>query len=70
MLERKQVEEILRALDALPADKVAEARDFILFLRERYGRQQPVDESDEWTEEDLRDLAAASLAHLGRSFPE
>lgn len=63
MLEKKQVEDILRALSALPTDKVAEAQDFILFLRERYGKQQPIDESDLWTEEDLSDLTAAALSY-------
>ena len=67
MLERKQVEDILRALSTLPAEKVAEAQDFILFLRARYGQQHTVDESDVWTEEDLRDLMASSLSHLDRS---
>ena len=70
MLDRKQIEEIVRVLSALPADKVAEAQDFIQFLHARYGQGRPVDESDAWTDEDLRDLAAASLAHLDRSLPE
>lgn len=62
MLEKKQIEDILRALSALPTDKVAEAQDFILFLRARYGQNHAVDKSDAWTEEDLRDVAAASCA--------
>jgi hypothetical protein len=70
MLDKKQAEEIIRALSTLPADKVAEAQDFILFLRARYGQQQAIDESDAWTEEDLRDLTAASLAHLNQSVIE
>jgi hypothetical protein len=70
MLDKKQAEEILRALIALPAEKVSEAQDFILFLRERYGQQYTIDESDVWTDEDLRDLAAASFAHLDQLFPE
>jgi hypothetical protein len=70
MLDKKQAEEILRALSALPADKVSEAQDFILYLRERYGRRHTIDEGDAWTEEDLHDLAAASFAHLDQSFPE
>ena len=69
MLDKKQAEEILRALSALPAEKVSEARDFILFLRARYGRQT-VDESDAWTDEDLRDLTAAAAGYAEQSFPE
>jgi hypothetical protein len=60
MLTEKQVEEILRALNQLPSEKVAEARDFILFLQARYGEQM-IDENDAWTDEDLRDFATASL---------
>lgn len=70
MLDKKQAEEILRALSALPTEKVAEAQDFILFLRARYGQQYTVDESDVWTDEDLHDLMAASLTHLNQLFPE
>lgn len=70
MLERKQVEDILRALSTLPADKVAEARDFILFLQTRYGREHAVDESDVWTDEDLRDIAAAALSHAEQSHDQ
>ena len=43
MLDKKQAEEILRTLSALPEDKLAEARDFILFLHARYGQGRPVD---------------------------
>ena len=70
MLDKKQAEEILRALSGLPTDKVAEAQDFILVLRARYGQEQPVDESDAWTEEDLRDLTTAALNYAGQSLPE
>lgn len=70
MLDRKQAEEILRALSALPADKISEAQDFILFLRTRYGRKSPDDESDAWSEEDLRDLTAAAVKYAEQSLPE
>ena len=63
MLTRKRAEEILRTLAALPPEKVAEVRDFALFLKERHERDAPVDESDAWSEEDLRDLTAAVLDH-------
>ncbi|MBV8859743.1 MAG: hypothetical protein JOZ02_22610 [Acidobacteria bacterium] len=70
MLDKKQAEEILRALSALPADKVSEAQDFILFLRARYGQQSPVDESDAWSEEDMRDVTAAAAAYAEQSLSE
>jgi hypothetical protein len=68
MLTRTQAEEILRALSALPSEKVAEVRDFILFLKERYGYERTVDESTIWTEEDIRDLTAAVLNHADKTL--
>ena len=59
-----QTLEILRDLKTLPSDKFDEAKDFIAFLRERYGKNEVVDESDEWTDEDLRDVTIASLRHF------
>ncbi|HEX8146653.1 MAG TPA: hypothetical protein VF591_05705 [Pyrinomonadaceae bacterium] len=70
MLDKKQAEEILRALSVLPPDKVAEAQDFILFLRARYGQKPPLDESDAWSDEDLRDVTAAAAAYAEQSLPE
>jgi len=62
MLNEKQVEEIVHALNQLPAEKVEQARDFIHFLQTQYG-QRTVDESDVWSDEDLRDFTAASLRY-------
>lgn len=56
--------EIVKALNALPSEKVAEVRDFVMFLRERYGKPAGVDENDEWTDEDLLDAANASLNYI------
>ena len=56
-----QTLEILDALKALPAEKIDEVKDFAFFLRERYGKPEIADESDEWTEEDLRDVTNASI---------
>jgi len=66
MLNEKEVEEILHALNQLPAEKVEEARDFILFLQTQYG-ERTVDESDAWSDEDLRDFTAASLSYQSTS---
>jgi hypothetical protein len=60
MLTGTQAKEFLQALQTLPADKVAEAFDYLAFLRERYG-SKPVDVSDAWSDEDINDLVAASL---------
>jgi hypothetical protein len=59
--------EILDALKTLPSEKIAEVRDFAVFLRERYGRSEIIDESDEWTEEDLRDFSLASFRYFEES---
>lgn len=53
------IRQILEGLQKLPAPQVAEVRDFVLFLQARYGG--PYDISDAWSDEDLRDLTAASL---------
>ena len=58
------VRELLDALRALPPEQVAEVRDFALFLRARYGGLvDGVDEGNAWSEEDVRDLVAASIAY-------
>lgn len=62
-MTNSQTLEILKELKTLPSDKIAEVKDFIAFLRERYGKTEIIDESDEWTEEDLQDVTAASLRY-------
>ena len=59
-----QTLEILKDLKTLPSDKVEQVREFIAFLRERYGKNEIVDESDEWTDEDLDDFAVASFTYF------
>ncbi|MBI1915702.1 MAG: hypothetical protein HYS12_13365 [Planctomycetes bacterium] len=49
--------------------KLREVRDYVLFLRQRYGEEYPADESDEWTEEDERDFTLASLRRLEEEDP-
>lgn len=70
MLNEEQIEEILQALNSLPLEKVAEARDFIMFLQAQNKRNFHLDESDVWTDEDLRDVSSASLMNAEGSFPE
>jgi hypothetical protein len=47
MWTQAQIDEIVKALWHLPADKLLEAKNFVLSLKERYGYEQPVDCSDE-----------------------
>lgn len=56
-----QTLEILEVIKSLPSEKIDEVRDFAVFLRERYGKTEIVDESDEWTDDDLQDITNASL---------
>jgi hypothetical protein len=60
-MQEAPVEEVVRALLTLPPERVTEVRDFVLFLQSRY--RQTVDVADAWTEDDIRDLVAASLAY-------
>ncbi|MBM4042856.1 MAG: DUF2281 domain-containing protein [Planctomycetes bacterium] len=69
MLTRAQATEIIQALRDLPAERVREVRDFALFLKERSGRGQPVNESDEWTDEDIRDFLRASVEYADEAVP-
>jgi len=68
MLTKTQAEDILRALIALPSEKIVEVQDFVLFLKERYVGENAINESDFWTEEDLQDLTAAVLKHADQTL--
>ncbi len=59
-MTNSQTLEILEAIKSLPSDKVNEVKDFAIFLRERYGKSEKIDESDEWTDEDLQDISNIS----------
>ncbi len=66
MTETKTLEilEVTNAMKSLPAEKVTEVKDFVMFLQEKYSKQEIVDESDEWTDEDLNDFALASFSYF------
>ena len=66
MLTKGQAEEILRTLKTLPSEKVEEVKDFVLFLKQHYVSEKAVDESDYWTEEDMRDLTTEVLNRADR----
>jgi hypothetical protein len=69
MWTQQIVYEIAKALWYLPPDKLMEAKAFVLSLKERYGYEEPVDESDEWTDEDRQDAQQASLQRLDEEDP-
>ena len=68
MLTTGQAKEILKAISVLPPERVLAVQDFVLFLKDRYGYEKPVDESEAWTDDDLRDLTAAVLKHADQTL--
>jgi hypothetical protein len=60
-MQNVQALELMRVISSLPPDKVAEVKDFALFLRDRYLGEGY---SDEWSDEDMLEFSAASLAHF------
>jgi hypothetical protein len=68
MLTTTQAKEILRAISVLPPERVLAVQDFVLFLKDRYGHEKPIDESETWTEEDLHDLTVAVLKHADQTL--
>ncbi len=55
-----ETSDILRVLSGLPTEKVRQVRDFANFLDLQYRKSLEVDESDEWSDEDLRDFSKGS----------
>jgi hypothetical protein len=66
MLKPKEIGEISLALWYLPLDKVEEVKRLVLELKKEHGYKEPIDDSDEWTEEDLQDLSASALDEWDR----
>ena len=60
MISNIETTDILQVLKSLPPEKVAEVKDFVNFLKSQYLKSQVIDESDEWSDEDLRDFTASS----------
>ena len=60
MISNVETTEILQVLNGLPPEKVAEVKDFADFLQLQYTKSQIIDESDEWSEDDLLDFTASS----------
>ncbi len=72
-MSETQTLEIIDALQSLPTEKVAEVRDFVMFLRERYGDKEKagtIDYSNEWSDEDLMDFSADTFRSLEQAESE
>jgi len=65
-----KIEQIVQILVDLPPAKVVDVRDYVLFLGNRYGYSGAVDESDAWTEDDMRDISMASMNYALQSVWE
>ena len=68
MLTTTQAKEILKAISVLPPERVLAVQDFVLFLKDRFGYEKPIDESETWTEDDLHDLTVAVLKHADQTL--
>jgi hypothetical protein len=69
MLKPKEIAEISLLLWYLPLEKVEEIKKLALELKSQCGYAEPVDDSDEWTEEDMRDAADAVFRRLDEEDP-
>jgi hypothetical protein len=61
VLKPQEIAEIGLALWYLPLAKVAEVRELVLRLKQECGYEEPIDDSDEWTEQDRRDFQNESM---------
>ena len=48
-------EHVIELVGKMPAELVKQVLDFTLFLQQRHGSNKPIDYSDVWSEEDVRD---------------
>jgi len=55
------IPEVVRELNTLPPERIAEVYDFVLFLKTR--PRTPVDVSDEWSEQDMKNVTTAALGY-------
>jgi hypothetical protein len=69
MLKPKEIEEITAALWYIPLERLPEVRALVESLKERFGYDEPTDDSDEWTDEDRRDYTRAALLRLEQEDP-
>lgn len=55
-----QAEELLEKMKSLPPESLAEVEKLIDSLAAQYRQVSPMDDSDDWTEDDLREATLAS----------
>ncbi len=69
MSAKELVKEIVETLQHLPTERISEVRDFAVSLKKQCQAQATLDESTEWSEEDIRDLTAAVMEYADRTVP-
>ncbi len=69
MLKPKAIEEITEALWHIPLERLQEVRALVMSLKGQFGYDEPIDDSDEWTDEDLREWTEASMRYLEETDP-
>lgn len=69
MLKPKEIEDITAALWYIPLERLQEVRTLVLSLKERFGYEEPTDDSDEWTDEDREEFTRASLLRREQEDP-
>lgn len=60
MIPEADVNKLVDVIRRLPPSKIEEVKDYVTFLDSRYSNTSEADESDEWSDEDLRDFTASS----------
>lgn len=66
-MTKPDVADLSQILATLPPDKVAEVIDFALFLQTR-ANKLPLNESTQWTDDDIQELTLASLNYADQSL--
>jgi hypothetical protein len=64
MLKPKEIAEISLALWYLPLPQLVQVSELVFRLKKEHGYKEPIDDSDEWTEEDRREFSAASWERM------
>ena len=58
-----QAEELLEKMKSLPPESLAEVEKLIDSLTARQRQPSPIDDGDDWTEDDLREATLASWSY-------
>ncbi len=69
MLKPKEIAEISLVLWYLPLDRVEQIKKLVLSMKKECGYNEPVDDSDEWTDEDRQEWTQASMRRLEEEDP-